>query len=184
MNNKTPAFLIFHKWWGFLLPHHAVISKYDSEVVGLYTFDDKKQIRDHLSQDTYCVLTIAKACEYIKKGIMPKVATPEDAVAIYETIMHHLIGWYNFLANDSLVNRDVPIEGLSELANFAGMLFPIANRRGYCINLEIHTNGFEEDMDMLTGTGKHRQGERRVKSNHHIIGEIERLNRKRNKRNF
>lgn len=175
---KSPAFRIFHSWWGFLVPQYATLSKYTTEHIGLYLPDNKKQANRILSQDTYSTMTIAQAAELLKEGVRIDLNDPKDGVLIYELVMEHLINWFTYLQKPGLIERVVPIEDLRVLANFAEKVFPVANRHNY--HSRFVKKQTDELKDMLQSMYDDPKDQvETVKYNHKIIASIEALYRKR-----
>lgn len=180
--SQSAAFKIFHTWWGFILPQYANITEYQSGTIGLYLPNNKQATNKHLNADTYTMLTIAGAAERLHNGVRVAINSPEDGVEIYEIIMQHLIDWYNYLKVDSIVYREVPIEGLAKLAELAGEIFPVANRRGYVLETTPDVDVFYDELDAIA-TGEYIKPKKAMKmSNHTIINEITRLHKARLKR--
>lgn len=148
---KSPAFYLFHSWYGWRVPEYATLTRYAREEHGLFLPEDRNKAKAILLNKKTVFLTVAQAAEYLKDGGSLDINDPDnDALPVYQLIMEHLNNWYMYLTQPSLIVRKVPIEGLREFNKLASDLFPVANRKGYFkkpeITMSMQLASFFEDI--------------------------------------
>ncbi|ANZ50254.1 hypothetical protein PHOBOS_64 [Erwinia phage vB_EamM_Phobos] len=138
MKDKSPAFFLFHSWYGWRVPEYATLTDYAREEHGLFLPEDKKKAKAILLNKKTVFLTTAQAAEYLKTGGALDINDPDgDALEVYQYIMEHLNSWLTYLTTPQMLVRKVPIEGLREFNMLANKLFPVANRKGYFKKPEV-----------------------------------------------
>ncbi|ANZ48912.1 hypothetical protein HOV30_gp062 [Erwinia phage Derbicus] len=138
MSTKSPAFYLFHSWYGWRVPEYATLTQYAREEHGLFLPEDRNKAKAILLNKKTVFMTVAQAAEYLTDGGSLDINDPDnDALPVYQMIMEHLNNWLTYLTSPSLIVRKTPIVGLREMNVLANNLFPVANRKGYFKKPEI-----------------------------------------------
>lgn len=128
---KSPAFMLFHAWVQCRVPEYATLSKYSVEEQGLFLPEDKKKANAILLEKIPVYMRPYEMAEYLDTGMAMDINDPNDAIRVYEWIMHHLTDWLNFMESPTIISKPIPMVGLRQFNNLAKKLFPVANRYGY-----------------------------------------------------
>lgn len=136
--DKSPAFYLFHSWYGWRVPEYATMTTYAREEHGLFLPEDKNKAKAVLLNKKTVFMTVSQAAEYLASGMSLDINDPdEDALPVYKFIMEHLNDWLSYMTRPSLIQRKIPINGLREFNTLANKLFPVANRKGYFKKPEV-----------------------------------------------
>ena len=127
---QSPAFKLYHWYFQCLVPANATYDVNDVEYFGIPTTGDRDWDLALATADTDRAFVAADMAVAVSSGSPLTLADPTDAVKLYLIIFEHLCDWRDHLRN-SLMNREIPLQGLTEFNQLARLMLSIARRYGY-----------------------------------------------------
>lgn len=165
---QSPAFKLFHWYFQCLVPANATYDVNDIEYFGIPTTGDRDWDLALSTANTDRAFTAADMAVAVSAGSPLSLSDPTDAVKLYLIIFEHLCDWRDHLRN-TLMTRDIPLEGLNEFNQLARLMLSIARRYGYQdgINAKVVKTGrwLESKETPLSPLGK-------ITHNEAVISEI------------
>lgn len=137
MAEKSAAFYLFHAWIGWRIPEYATMTRYATEVHGVFLPEDKDKAKAILLNKKFVMYRPFEIAEYITTGGSLDINDPNDAIRVYGWIMEHMANWLHHLDTPQMFPKPAPMDGLRKFNNLANLLFPVANRYGYFKKSEV-----------------------------------------------
>lgn len=129
--DKSPAFYLFHTWYGWRVPEMSTLTEYARENHGYFAHPDPKKAEAILMNKKTVFMRPFEAAEYLTTGMALDINNPTEAIEVYKYIMEHLAAWLHYVTSPQLISRNLPMQGLREFNKLANALFPVAHRYGY-----------------------------------------------------
>lgn len=177
--DRSAAYLLFHKYYLWLVPQGELWDINDTEYYGVMTTGDEEWDKELSEVRVPQYLKTSDAAAMMAEGIEMTLSDPKDAVAIYNTIAEHLKDWLKSLRRSTggaMSKTKVPIQGLREFNTMASHLAVIGRRHG----LVEHFDPYKKLREMRSIHLEHHRVPE-LKDYHHsdeVFEDILRLSRK------
>lgn len=143
----SAAYKLFNMHWLCIVPANEVMDENDFELFGLALSDNPEWNARLATAPKEHMLSPADMAQLMADGVDVTLRDPEDAVPIYKLVIEHLTDWRDFLADNTLYDVDVPLEGLKEFNQLAAALVPVGRRFGLVDKMvekkHVNPNKFE-----------------------------------------
>lgn len=177
-DNKSAAYYLFHAWVGWRIPEYATMTRFATEVHGVFLPEDRNKAKALLLNKKFVMYRPFEIAEYVTSGGALDINDPNDAIKVYGWIMEHMSNWLHHLETPQMLPKPTPMIGLRKFNNLANMLFPVANRYGYFKKSEVTMSGALQSLftpDVQVEQARHRFNDtimRRIEAAHRRGGGV------------
>jgi hypothetical protein len=125
--HHTAAYKIFNYFVECMIPAMYLYSQEYVKKFGLYTSGDADVDAQTFQSTVKANLTVAQMAQHMADGAALSLLHPEESKQIYQWIVEHINDWTEEVTKDPN-RRDVPVEDLRLLDQFAKEIYPMARQ--------------------------------------------------------